>query len=277
MIPPDTLLYVYEIRGGACRDIHSPPPSYIGLWNEDEFVYLFFMKQEDGFVYDIVCGGLSDRVSRHEIKYEDWQKGLPAGGVTLAGIHFVGRDHPAPPPGAVVMDPSVVFGDGNHPTTVACLGYMRDIVGSQAIESMLDLGTGTGILALAGATMGIGRIVAVDKNQLAVCTVRENVTANSLSSVISVREGEARLFTNEPFDLVAANLPFHVLRDLVPLKDSAIHRYWIVSGINEQQAVLLQGLFLDQGYRLTHNRMDTPWATFMVVNDRYADILSKTQ
>lgn len=272
MIPPDTLLYVYEIRGCDCRDLHSPPPSYIGLWNEDEFAYLFFTKQEDDFVFETVCRGRTDQVSRHEMKYEDWQKGLPAGGITLAGIHFVGRDHPIPPPGAVVMDPSVVFGDGNHPTTVGCLGFMRNILGRHAIGSMLDLGTGTGILSLAGAVMGIGRIVAVDKNLLAVSTAGENVRANSLSSVISVCEGEARLFINEPFDLVAANLPFHVLRDLVPLKDSAVHGHWIVSGINEEQAELLQGLFVDQGYRLTDKRSDPPWVTFTVVNERIAGV-----
>lgn len=268
MIPPDTLLYIYEIRGDAHHDSHSPPPSYIGLWNEDDFVYLFFTKEEDEFVHDVMCHGRCDAISRHEMRYEDWQTGLPASGITLAGIHFVRQDHPAPPPGAVVLDPSVVFGDGNHPTTLGCLAYMRDLVGSHKIETMLDLGTGTGILALAGATMGIERIVAVDKNLLAVSTARENVEANALSSIISVREGEARLYIDKPFDLVAANLPFHVLRDLVPLKEVTFHRYWIVSGINEQQAGLLQGLFLDQGYRLVDKRTDAPWVTFLVVNER---------
>ncbi len=267
MIPPDTLLYIYEISGVGDYDFHSPPPSYIGLWNEEDFAYLFFMKQEDDFVRDIVCRERCDLTSRHEMKYEDWQTGLPASGVTLAGIHFVRQDHPAPPHGAVVLDPSVVFGDGNHPTTLGCLRYMRYIAGSRKIDSMLDLGTGTGILALAGATMGIERIVAVDRNKLAVSTTRENVKANSFSSIITVREGEARLFINEPFDLVAANLPFHVLRDLVPLKGSGSHRHWIVSGINEQQAGILQDLFLEQGYRLMDKRLDTPWVTFLVVND----------
>jgi ribosomal protein L11 methyltransferase len=144
---------------------------------------------------------------------------------------------------------------------------MRDIVGSHKIESMLDLGTGTGILSLAGAAMGIERIVAVDKNGLAVSTTQENVKANALSSIITVREGEARLFLDEPFDLVAANLPFQVLRDLVPLRETAIHRHWIVSGINGQQAGLLHGLFLDQGYRLIDNRTDAPWVTFLVANN----------
>ncbi|MDQ7783727.1 MAG: 50S ribosomal protein L11 methyltransferase [Desulfomonilaceae bacterium] len=264
MIPPDTLLYIYEVRGEALHDIHCPPSSYVGLWNEDEFAYLFFMKQEDGFVHDIVCRGRSDLVSRHEMKYEDWQTGLPASGIMLAGIHFVRRDHPAPPTGSVVLDPSVVFGDGNHPTTAACLTYMRDLVESETIQSMLDLGTGTGILALAGAALGIKRIVAVDKNRLAVRTAHENVAINSMSSRITVYEGEARLFLEEPFDLVAANLPFNVLRDIVPLKNAAIHRHWIVSGINEQQANVLQGLFLDQGYRFMDGRTDPPWTTFLV-------------
>ncbi len=66
-------------------------------------------------------------------------------------------------------------------------------------------------------------------------TTLHNVEINSLVSAIEVREGEARLFIDEPFDLVAANLPFQVLRDLVPLRGAGLHRFWIVSGINSSK------------------------------------------
>ena len=269
MISPDTLLYIYEVRDDAYYGLDSPPPSYIGLWNEEEFAYLFFTQQEDIFVQDIVCRGNRDLFSRHEMQYKDWQVGLPSHGITLAGIHFVAPDHASRPPHSLVLDPSVVFGDGNHPTTVGCLHFMKAITGAHKVESMLDLGTGTGILALAGAAMGVGNIVAVDKNLLAVSTARQNVRTNSLGSVIQVHEGEARLFIDEPFDLITANLPFHVLRDLVPLCDTALHKHWIVSGINEEQGGVLKDLFLDQGYLYLDERADAPWVTFRVVNPRF--------
>jgi len=222
MISPETILYVYELHGDLNHDLPFPPASFIGLWNEEEFSYLFFTAPEDEYIKGVVDSGRVLFESRHEMKYEDWQVGLPADGLQLGGIHFVPRDHPYPPPGAIVLDPSVVFGDGTHPTTAASLSFMQHIVHSHHIESMLDLGTGTGILALAAVAMGVTRVVAVDKNKLAVRTARENVEANSAASVITIHEGEARLFIDEPFDLVAANLPFQVLRDLVTLNGADV-------------------------------------------------------
>jgi ribosomal protein L11 methyltransferase len=130
---------------------------------------------------------------------------------------------------------------------------------------MLDLGTGSGILALAAASLGVDTVLAVDKNRLAVQTARANVRKNMLSSAIRVAEGEARIFLDTPFDLVAANLPFRVLRDLVTTKHAGLHKSWIVSGINQQQAKVLKELFVDQGYLLDHSVFSRPWETFVVV------------
>ena len=195
-------------------------------------------------------------------RYRDWQTGLPPHGIKVAGVCFVNPDHPAPPPEALLLDPSVVFGDGSHPTTNCCLGFMEEIIRAELITSMLDLGTGSGILALAAARMGVKRVLAVDRNRLAVRTARENVKVNALDAVIRVQEGEARLFIDQPFDLVTANLPFHVLRELIPLKGSALHRFWIVSGINEQQGETLKELFSDLGYETCRHSVDHPWVTF---------------
>jgi ribosomal protein L11 methyltransferase len=141
---------------------------------------------------------------------------------------------------------------------------MHRIVRCQKVYSLLDLGTGSGILALAGAVMGIRHILAVDKNRLAVSTARKNVRANALSSSVQVKEGDARFFIDQPFDVVTANLPFQVLRDLSTLRGVNNHRFWIVSGINGQQSKILEGLFGEQGYELFSRHVDPPWVTFTV-------------
>jgi len=269
MIDPDTLLSIYEVRGEVADLVFDPPTSFVGLWNEEEFSYLFFTRCEEEFVNGLVRDAGLALGARHEMRYEDWQTGLPSQGLAVAGVCFVPSDHPAPPPGALLLDPSVVFGDGNHPTTTSCLRFMNEITSSRHILSMLDLGTGTGILALAGAAMGIGRIVAVDKNRLAVHTAAKNVEANSLGEVIGVREGEARLFIDRPTDLVAANLPFQVLRDVVTLRDAGRHGAWIVSGINEEQAEVIRSLLNDQGYSILGSCSTPPWATFMAISESY--------
>lgn len=262
MIPPDTMLYIYEIRGAIGSNLGDPPSTFVGIWNEEEFSYLFFTNPEDDYVNTSLCSGGNILSGRHEMTYKDWQTGLPSQGITVGGLHFVPADHPSPPPEALLLDPSVVFGDGNHPTTISCLRFLEEIVLSELVTSMLDLGTGSGILALGAARMGVKRIVAVDRNHLAWETARYNVDVNSLSTIIQVREGEARLFIDESFDLVTANLPFQVLRDLVPLRGAGLHRFWIVSGINSEQGDVLKGLFEDQGYEIRGELSNHPWVTF---------------
>jgi ribosomal protein L11 methyltransferase len=139
---------------------------------------------------------------------------------------------------------------------------MKKIVSGHGISSLLDLGTGTGILALGAARMGIGRILAIDRNRLAIQTALANVEANVLTHVVRVERGEARWFMDEPFDLVAANLPFHVLRDLATHRKSDIHKFWIVSGINEGQAKVVKEIFAERQYSILDEIENPPWVTF---------------
>jgi ribosomal protein L11 methyltransferase len=268
MLAPDTNLYIYEIPGEAVPDPATSPPSFVGLWNEEGFSYLFFTAPEDAYVADLAKSHDISSVSRHEMQYRDWQTGLPSVGLSAGGVTFVPADHPAPPAGALLLDPSVVFGDGNHPTTLACLRCLEEIVRTRHPRSVLDLGTGTGILALAAAALGVERVLAVDKNHLSVLTARQNVEVNALSSCIEVQDGEARCFIEEPFDLVAANLPFSVLRDLIPLRHASLHPIWIVSGINAEQAGVLKDLFSEQQFACTTEYVDPPWVTFVAVSQR---------
>jgi len=60
-----------------------------------------------------------------------------------------------------------------------------------------------------------------------------------------------------------ANLPFSVLRDLVVLKEAELHQYWVVSGINREQADTLGVLLGDNGYDITYARATDPWVTFV--------------
>jgi ribosomal protein L11 methyltransferase len=268
MISPDTLLHIYEVQGEVDVSASSVPATFVGLWNEEQFAYLFFTAAEDDFVAGILSEAALSVSSRHIIRYGDWQAGVPDKGVIAGGVQFVAGDCGSPPRGALLLDPSVVFGDGDHPTTLSCLREIEKLARSAHIYSLLDLGAGSGILALAAAAMGVRRIVAVDKNRLAARVARRNVELNSLSSVIQVVEGEARSFITNPFDIVAANLPFQVLRELAGLNAVKLHRFWIISGINAAQAEVLEELFIEQGYETLTRRQDRPpWATFTMVNN----------
>jgi ribosomal protein L11 methyltransferase len=109
----------------------------------------------------------------------------------------------------IQIDPGQAFGTGTHETTRLCL---------EAVESywrggsLIDVGTGTGILAIAAALLArASRIVAIDVDPLAVEVAKENLAINQVESRIEVFEGQAADFARQGFDVVVANLTAEVI------------------------------------------------------------------
>jgi ribosomal protein L11 methyltransferase len=135
-------------------------------------------------------------------------------------------------PGDVVLalDPGMAFGTGLHPTTRLCLAGIERLaddtgladgtpgalggrarnVGTAGLRRALDLGCGSGILAIAAARLGVAEVLALDTDQIAVDATRANARRNGLARRIRARQGS--LPTGEgPFDLILANLIASVL------------------------------------------------------------------
>lgn len=263
MISPDTLLYIYEIPGAVEGHFPEAPESFIGLWNEDDFAYLFFTSAEDEFIRAGIENNGLEPGGRHEVTYGDWQQLMPSEGLEIGGIRFVHPWDSVLQTGDLLLDPSVVFGSGLHPTSATCVEFMSGLIKSGDVHRALDLGSGTGILSMAAAFSGVRKITAVEKNRLAYKVTRENVKLNGFEEIIEVCLGEARVYLDRPAEMVMANLPFSVLRDLVVMKDAELHKYWVVSGINRDQADTLINLFNDSGFKITQERMTDPWVTFV--------------
>ncbi len=111
----------------------------------------------------------------------------------------------------LVLDPGMAFGTGLHPTTRQCL----EAVSTLALEgrSVLDIGTGSGILAIAAAKRGASPVVAVDTDPLAVEAARENALRNGMA--IPIGQGSAAEVPGR-FDVVLANLVSPVLQRIAP-------------------------------------------------------------
>ena len=269
MIDPDTNLFIYEIKRDLPDLLPDTPTSLIGVWNEEDFSYAFFSEPEDEYI-ERLCSDLDMSVScRHEMKYKDWQEGLPNAGLCISGVTFTPNLKFDLDKKSIILDPSVVFGDGNHPTTRTCVEFLVEIMAPGQVESVLDLGSGSGILALTAARLGSKKIVAVDKNRLAVQATRRNVSLNRFEETIEIKEGEARIFLDDQYDLILANLPFSILRDIVVLKETSSKKIWIVSGINADQAEILKTLFMEQGFVITRERTTPPWVTFVAAKQKY--------
>jgi ribosomal protein L11 methyltransferase len=111
----------------------------------------------------------------------------------------------------LLLDPGMAFGTGLHPTTQQCLEGLSTM--AIAGRSVIDVGTGSGILSIAAAKRAAGRVVAVDADELAVAAARENAARNLVA--IEVSRGSAA-DVGGSFDVVVANIVAPVLRDIAP-------------------------------------------------------------
>ncbi len=113
---------------------------------------------------------------------------------------------------AIVLDPGLAFGTGAHPTTRLCLEALaRRLAGG---ERVLDVGTGSGILAIAAAKLGARQVLALDTDPVACRVARDNVRRNGVGRQVRVRGRGLPGAAGRGYDLATANL---TARDLVPL------------------------------------------------------------
>ena len=145
---------------------------------------------------------------------EEWKKGL--GPVSVGRLFlrpsWIGA---APPPGAaeVVLDPGMAFGTGTHATTSLCLSAIDDFLSRRPGASVLDVGTGSGLLAIAARKLGAGRVAANDNDPVAMAVAAENAERNGAALELT---GDPPSAIQGSFDLVVANILANVLVDLAP-------------------------------------------------------------
>lgn len=128
------------------------------------------------------------------------------------------RRHPASGQEHELLIPAgAAFGTGEHPTTAMCLRFLEEISRNHGNRwMMLDLGTGSGILALAAGKFGARKVVAIDSDPRAISTARDNAQSNKLPEV-KFQVATARRFRSaQKFNIITANLFSELLIELLP-------------------------------------------------------------
>ncbi len=234
-------LYIYEIEGEV-DDSFITSPDYIGCWNEGGSSFLFFHSDHRALIDRVVSrGGMARLVDAYDMDYEQWQGGKLAP-FRVGTLWFRPSSDATPPPEGcrdIPFDPGVVFGTGLHPTTFDCLHLLTDFFREKSPKRVLDLGTGTGILAVAAALLGAEKVLAVDINRLSVNTARRNVALNGLEGRVEVMEADAREAIEGAADLVLMNIHFDVL-DIIT-DTEAFYR---------KESVILSGVLRSDYYTL---------------------------
>jgi ribosomal protein L11 methyltransferase len=228
-------LFIYLFSGRVSdEDERRLGEHFLGNWVEDETSFLFFSVPAPHIVSELLAkrpdlGFIED----HHFTYEQWQgSGLKP---------MVIEDFVILPPWEVsdrykeerriIMDPGMVFGTGLHPTTRDCLRAMVYLHRKSPFGRVLDLGTGTGILALAAVRLGAKQVLAVDLNPLSVKTAQRNVCLNQLEETIKVIQADAEDYACEPADLVVANIHYEVIAKLLVEKALLEKNWLVISGL----------------------------------------------
>lgn len=161
----------------------------------------------------------------------------------------------------IEIDPGMSFGTGQHGTTQACLQFLDDLTATSSVASMLDAGTGSGILSIGAAKLGIRDIRAFDFDPDAVRIAKENLSLNQIDTV-EVTEGDLYVWpTDTQYDVVVANILCPILMEnaerLIQMVKPDGHL--ILAGILDSQYDELKACFVDRGLKMVNETQINEW------------------
>jgi len=209
------------------------------------------------------------------IHEEDWGKSwkehfkpLPLGD-KLVIVPSWEQYQPAPGEKVIVMDPGMAFGTGHHATTALCVELIEEIAEKQELGRVLDVGTGTGILAMAAALAGAIEVKGIDNDPDAVDAAAANIAVNNLAGSVAVDIAPLAMLGGS-YDLVVANIISSVLlamaADLERLLASG--GKLILSGIlHGAQEAEIAKVFAEHGLVLLESRQQKEWVALLFQKD----------
>jgi ribosomal protein L11 methyltransferase len=170
----------------------------------------------------------------------------------------------AGPSSALRWTDTAAFGTGHHPTTALCIEAIEKAVSLTRVESVLDVGTGSGILALAALTMGIPRAVGVDVDSDALRIAAEHAHLNGLSARLELKLGEPDALTGV-WPLVVANILAAPLIEMAPVLVRRVARSGrlILSGIPHSVEDEVRRAYQQLGMRYLYSETRTGWTVLV--------------
>lgn len=220
------------------------------------------------------AGGPSE-IGREPLGEVDWVATTLAGLKPVRSGRFIvhgshDRHVPAPHEHAILIDAGQAFGTGHHGTTAGCLDMLGNVLKRRRFRNVLDLGTGSGVLAIAAAKAMPVNVLASDIDPISTIVARENVRMNEVASrvkCISAKGfGHAAFKQRAPFDLILANILARPLELLA--RDLSAHLTRpgtvILSGLLPHQKARIVSAYGAQGLRLSRVHLREGWLTLMM-------------
>lgn len=209
-------------------------------------------------------------VNAEDVKDADWVAmaldGLPAveaGRFVVAGAHALGHVHGGRT--RIWIEASEAFGTGHHGTTRGCLLALEGVLRERRVHNVLDVGAGSGVLAIAAAKTGAHALaIEIDARAAAIAAI--NVRQNDVAGRVKVIAGDgARCIAGKSFDLVFANILMRPLIRLAPMLVSATAHggTLVLSGLLQKQEPFVRMAYENRGMILEKRIRREAWATLV--------------
>ncbi|TYP78032.1 50S ribosomal protein L11 methyltransferase [Paenibacillus methanolicus] len=183
---------------------------------------------------------------------------------------------PGPDERIIELDPGMAFGTGTHPTTALCLRTLESVI--QGGEEVIDVGTGSGVLAIGAMKLGAKRVLALDLDPVAVSSATENTRLNGLEDSIQVhlsdllgilqaKEESGPVNVSVPVDVVVANILAEIILLFLDDVYAALKPggTYIASGIWKNKEADVEAGLLKAGFTIKDRQRDQDWIAFVAV------------
>lgn len=170
---------------------------------------------------------------------------------------------PAPGDQVIEIDPGMAFGSGTHETTGMCMALLKENV--RGGESVIDVGTGSGILAIGAALFGASDVLAIDIDPDAVRVAGENVAHNRVDGIVRVQQGDLLKQTDAVCDICVAN----IISDIIIMFAGGLRNHikenglFICSGIVRERGPEVREALLKAGYTILEEVQRGEWLAFV--------------
>ena len=210
---------------------------------------------------------------------QDWiklsQQGLApvrSGRFFVYGAHDAGQV----PPGTIAMriEAGLAFGTGPHETTALCLATLSDLARRRSFKNVLDLGCGTGLLAIGAAKLWRKSVLASDIDPVAIDVTKQNARVNGAAALVRAVTADGlthrAIRARAPYELIVANILAGPLNRLAPpiVRALAAGGMLVLSGLLRDQENLVAGFYTPHGLILRKRRRDGPWSALVLERPR---------
>lgn len=189
-----------------------------------------------------------------------------------AGSHLVIKPtwesfEPSPGDRIIEIDPGMAFGSGTHETTAMCISLLEEVV--HGGERVIDVGTGSGILAIAAALFGAGHVLAVDIDPDAVRVASGNVLHNHVEHIVDVQEGDLLKATDETCGICVANIISDIIISFAAPLRSHIEPggLFVCSGVVRERTEEVRDALLKAQYTVLKTLHRGEWTAFLCRRD----------